>query len=388
MTEQPAGGDLSRLRQLNALTVINLLRNDEALTLSDLARRSGLSRPSTEDVVRGLMNQGWLLSVAPASGSVGRPANRYRFRAEAGHLLGVDIGVHKVLAVVTDLSAHVLHSTRLPVDADAGRRERLTAVDAAVEQSLSATSLTGADIWATGVATTGLVDAAGRVLLSVANPEWTGVRLAENVARQVAGPVLVENDMKMAALAESRLGVARHAKDVVFILAGLRTGTGLIIDGRLHRGFSNAAGEIGALPAIGWIRAQEHLQNWSGLPADVAPDEAAALVFSSARAGNRSAKSAVRRYVKDLALGAAALVLTLDPELVVFGGGFSRSADVLLEPFRHELDMLCIRTPEVVTSTLGDESVALGATILALNHVEKKVFDSNLGLMPAAAPGR
>jgi predicted NBD/HSP70 family sugar kinase len=203
-----------------------------------------------------------------------------------------------------------------------------------------------------------------------------------HLRRLVGGPVLVENDSKLAALAESWCGAARYAKDVVVILAGLRTGAGLIIDGKLHRGFGNAAGEIGALPASGWIRAQEHLRAWppeqpraaAARGQRAADQEAAAeAVFEAARAGDRKAAAVVRRYVRDVAVGTAALVLTLDPELVVIGGGFSRSADLIAEPLRRELDRWCIRTPEVRVSEFGDEGVALGALRLALDHVDAEL---------------
>jgi predicted NBD/HSP70 family sugar kinase len=179
----------------------------------------------------------------------------------------------------------------------------------------------------------------------------------------------VENDSKLAALAESWRGVARYAKDVVFLLAGLRTGTGLIIDGKLHRGFGNAAGEIGALPAVGWLRAQEELRAWPSTGQDEFED-----VFHAARDGDRAAVRAVRRYLRDVAIGASALVLTLDPELVVIGGGFSRSADVIVEPLRRELDRWCLRTPEIRVSAFGDEGVAFGAVRLALEHVEAALY--------------
>ncbi|KAB8194857.1 ROK family protein [Nonomuraea phyllanthi] len=366
MTGEPSGGDLSRLRQLNAVAVIKALQGQGALTLTDVARRTGLSRASAEDVVRELLHKGWVAEAGATAGGVGRPARRYRFRADAGRVLGVDIGGHKILAVLADLDGDVQHSVRVPVTPGMGRLERLEAVDRAVAGCLEAAGLTGADVWASGVGTTGLVDGAGRVMLSEALPEWTGVDLAAHLRRIAPAPVLVENDSKLAALAECWRGVARYAKDMVFLLAGLRTGAGLVIDGKLHRGFANASGEIGALPVLGWIRAQEHLSAASGEAGDV---------FAAARAGERAAVTAVRRYVKDLALGASALVLALDPQMVVVGGGFSRSADVLIEPLRRELDRWCIRTPEVRMSALGDEAVVLGAVRLALDDVEERVLD-------------
>ncbi|CAG6398185.1 ROK family transcriptional regulator [Streptomyces cocklensis] len=395
MTETPSGGDLSQLRRLNSLMVIRELRSAPTLTLTELSRRTGLSRASTEDVVRELLENGWLAEVPAASGMVGRPARRFRFRADAGRVLGVDIGGHKILALVADLEGTVLHSARVAVAPAMRRMERLAALDGAVAEALAGAGLTTADLWATGVATTGLVDGAGRVMLSEALPEWTGVDVGAHLRRLVGGPALVENDSKLAALAESWCGAARYAKDVVVILAGLRTGAGLIIDGKLHRGFGNAAGEIGALPASGWIRAQEHLRAWppqdgpapgragagrgadphADKAADKAADQEAAAeaVFEAARAGDRKAAAVVRRYVRDVAVGAAALVLTLDPELVVVGGGFSRSADLIAEPLRRELDRWCIRTPEVRISEFGDEGVALGALRLALDYVDREL---------------
>ncbi|HEY3562941.1 MAG TPA: ROK family protein [Kribbella sp.] len=381
MSEEPAGGDLSRLRQLNAVGVLRELRGDQPLTLTELSKRTGLSRASTEDVARDLLGRGWLAEVAPAPGSVGRPARRYRFNAGAGRLLGVDVGGHKVLSIVTDLDGDVLHQVRVEVPAEAGRRERLAALDRCVTKALTGAGVTGPEIWATGVATTGLVDGTGKVMLSDSLPEWTGVDLAAHVRRLVPGPVRVENDCKLAALAETWRGVARYAKDVVFLLAGLRTGAGLIIDGKLHRGFANWSGEIGALPAAGWLDAPTHLENWLSARAERAGGSADGFeqVFVTARAGDSTAVEAVQAYVRDLAVGASALVLTLDPQLVVIGGGFSRSADVMVEPLRRELDRWCLRTPEIRVSAFADEGVALGAVRLALDEVEATITS---GLRP------
>lgn len=388
MTGQFAGGDLSRLRQLNTLAVVHALRRQPPRTLTEVARAAGLSRPATEDVVRELEAQGWVAQVDPAAGTMGRPARRYRFRSDAGWVLGVDIGGHTVRAIVADLDGQTQFGTRQPVSPAAGRADRLAVVDKVVAECLAGAGRTGADMWATTVATSGLVDATGRVALSVALPEWTGLHLAEHLSRLVSGPVLVENDSRLAALAETWRGVARYARDVVYLLAGLRTGAGLIIAGQPHRGFGGAAGEIGALPEMGWIRAQEHLRDWPDAPDGIDPDDTAGFVFAAARQGDRRALAVVRRYVKDLALGASALVLALDPQLVVVGGGFSRSADVILEPFRRELDKRCIRTPEVLPSTLGEDAVALGAIKHALDHLERHIFDPGSGLAAPEAPAR
>jgi predicted NBD/HSP70 family sugar kinase len=365
MADVIVGGDLSRLRQLNTQSALRVLRGADPMTLTELSKRTGLSRASTEDVVNDLLAQCWVAEEPPVAGAMGRPARRFRFRGDAACALGVDIGGHRVRAVITDLDGTVLGRAQAEVAASAGRKRRLAVADAVVAECLRGSGLVAEQLQGAGVASSGLIDPTGKVVLSVDIPEWTGLNLAQHFGARLGVPVLVDNDGRLAALAEQWRGVARYASDFVYLLAGLRTGLGLVIGGRLHRGFGGAAGEIGALPAARWIQAQEHLRTRGGEAGDV---------FAAARAGDRRALAAVRRYVRDLSVGTAALVLTLDPQMVVLGGGFSRSADVLLDLLRAEVDKQCIRTPEVLASQLGDESVALGAVRLALDDAEVRLF--------------
>jgi predicted NBD/HSP70 family sugar kinase len=381
------GTDLTRLRELNSLSVVRALRGYQPSTVTELSSRTGLSRPSVDVMVQGLVADGWVTVVEPAGSSVvGRPARRYQFHAGTGHVLGVDVGGHKILAMLADLDGTVVHTTRRSVAPDDDPAARLAALDTVIADCLAEAGMAPEDVWAMTVGVTGPVDATGRTTLFTPLPGWTSVDPAEHLGTRYPCPILVENDCKLGAAAERWKGVGQDADDIVYLLAGMRTGAGLIIDGVLRRGHGGAAGEIGALRAVRWLNAPSHLQNCPGVPGTVGPDVAAAWVFGAARSGDRAAMTAVRRYTRDLAVGTAALVLTLDPQMVVLGGGFSRSADLILEPLRHELRRLCLRVPEVRASTLGDESVALGALRLALDEVDKRLFGA--GLSAPAAPRR
>src|ERR1700754_4113817 len=131
MAGEVSGGDLSRLRQLNAQAVIKGLQGRPSLTLTETAKRTGLSRASTEDVVRELLEKGWVGEAGATAGGGGRPARRYRVRSDAGRVLGVDIGGHKIRAVVADLDGEVQQSAQVAVTPGMGRLERLEAVDRA-----------------------------------------------------------------------------------------------------------------------------------------------------------------------------------------------------------------------------------------------------------------
>ncbi|MER5423371.1 ROK family protein [Streptosporangium roseum] len=385
---QVSGGDLQWLRQQNILNSLRALREACApLTLTELVAQTGLSRASVGDVVAELQQRGWIAEVEPAPGTLGRPAKRYRFRTDAGHVLGIDVGVHKVLAVVTDLAGRTVASGRVAVDRHTARHERLEAAWRAIDAALVASGLAASDLWGATAGSTGVVNREGLVTRVDDLPDWPGVDLAGHLGQRLRCPITIENDSKLAALAEQRLGVAAGVRDLVYLHVGRRPGAALILNGRLHHGFSGATGEVGLMEITGWRTMAGHLESCPAA-AGASPEEAARLVFDAARAGDPEARAAVDVYARHLALGTAAMVLTLDPELVVLGGGFSRSADVLLPALNRALEPHCLRLPDIRPSTLGEECVALGGACLALDHVDEWLFSLEGTISSPAAPQR
>jgi predicted NBD/HSP70 family sugar kinase len=342
-------GDQRFLRRHNATTVLATLRDDGAQTLRGLATATGLSRPTVEAALAELAREGWVSELAPEEGAPGRPARRYRFRAEAGAVAGVDVGAHRVRAIVTDLDGAALAGERVPVAADAPRGERLAAARAALARCLAAAGLTADELSAAGVGTPGLVSRDGRVTTSVL-PGWSGLELAG--ALDLRCPVVAENDANLAVLAERWRGAAVTDEDVVYVLLEQGIGAGVLLGGRLHRGHHGAAGEIafgnflGGLPSLrelGHERVDEALR---GDPAAVAAITAAA--------------PHIARYV-------TALALAYDPALVVLGGGLSRASGRFVPDVEATLAGACVAPPRLAVSAMGGESVALGAVRRALD---------------------
>ncbi|MER6984562.1 ROK family protein, partial [Streptomyces carpinensis] len=297
----------------------------------------------------------------------------FRFRAEAGHLLGLEIGAHRVAALLSDLDGRVLGAQAKDVDETADADERLERLRTAVAELLRRAGVPRSSLRAVGVGTPGIVEAGGVVRLGTALPGWTGLHLGERLSRSFRCPVLVENDANAAAVAEHWKGAATESDDVVFVLAGLSPGAGSLIGGRLHRGFGGAAGEIGALHLLGRGETPETLLSTTDQPLHPLDEQAVAAVFALARKGDQRALEAVDRFIQRLVHDVAALVLALDPELVVIGG-WAAGLDGVLEPLRRELARYCLRTPEVTLSMLGEAAVATGALRLALDHVEEQLF--------------
>ncbi|MFI6481765.1 ROK family protein [Nonomuraea sp. NPDC050663] len=376
MTLAVSGGDLQRLRKLNSLSVVAALRADGPMPLTNLAERTELARATVKQAVHDLIEQGWVAEMDPSAGAKGRPARRYRFRAEAGRVLGLDIGAHNVRAALGDLDGNVLHLSRVPVTPALTRDERLEAVDRAIDACLAGAGATEDEVWAAVAGSTGYIDLEGRIVLSRAIRDWSGAPLAEHLSARLPCPVVVENDSRLAALAEHRRGAAQQVDNLVYLHLGRRPGAAVILDGAPLRGSSGAAGEIGVHPLFNLAASSDLLQAAvTPVTSGLAPGEVAAAIFEAARQGDPGSTTAVLRYVKVVAMATAAMTLTVDPELVVLGGGFSRSADVLMEPLRAELETMCLRTPELRGSTLGEECVAVGAVCFAVDHLNARLFN-------------
>ncbi len=375
------GGDPSLLRRINSAVVLHALRAAGSPTLTELTRSTGLSRPTVEGVVEGLMDAGLVVEVPAGAADVrkqGRPARRFRFHAEAGHLLGIEVGAHRVRVLLADLTGRVLDRHTHELDGSLPAEERLERVRAAVAELLRRSGVARGTLRAVGVGSPGIVEADGTIRLSTALPGWTGLPLGDRLRRSFRCPVLVENDANAAALGEHWSGAAVGSGDVVYVMAGLSPGAGSLIGGRLHRGFGGAAGEIGALHLLGREAAPESLLSTTGTPLHPLDESAVAEVFALAGGGDEQARAAVHRFLQRLVHDVAALVLALDPELVVLGG-WAADLEGVLKPVRDELTRYCLRPPKVAVSVLGEEAVATGALRLALDHIEAQLFAVDQG---------
>ncbi|MDH6145178.1 putative NBD/HSP70 family sugar kinase [Kitasatospora sp. GP30] len=376
LTDRLVGGDTSLLRRINAAVTLRALRDGQAVTLTQLVGDTGLSRPTVEGVIEGLMESGLVAEVEQSQDGGrqrGRPARWFRFRAEAGHSLGIEIGVHTIRVVLADLAGEQLGSHTRAVTETMDAEGRLGAARGAVAELLRKAGVSRDSLWAVGVGTPGIIDGDGSVRLGTAMPGWTGLDLGARLRRSFRCPVLIENDANLAAIAEHWQGAAVGMGDVVFVLAGLSPGAGSLINGRLHRGFGGAAGEIGALHLLGQQATPERLLSTTGKPLDPLDEAAVARVLTLAREGDEVARVAMDRFLRRLVHDVAALVLAIDPQLVVIGG-WAAGLDDVLEPLREQLARYCLRAPEVALSTLGEDVVALGALRLALDQVEEQLF--------------
>ncbi|HEV2374714.1 MAG TPA: ROK family transcriptional regulator [Streptosporangiaceae bacterium] len=390
------GGTPPLVRQVNCALVLGILRGAGPLRLADLVKRSGLSRPTVGQVVEQLHDAG-LIAYAEEEPSrparSGRPPRLVRFRNEAAYVAGIDIGRRTVHVILTDLAGTVVARHRQPTSSARSAHDLLVTVRAAIRAALAVAGVPRDKVASVAAGTPGIVDAArGTVTLAYGMPGWS-INLAHELRRSLHCPVKVENDVNLAALAELWYGTARSADTLVFVLWGERIGAGIVIGGELHRGASNAAGEIGFLALDPGTTAQpdsdglgpfERLVGADAIARATPGHTSAEAVLSAAARGDTHAAAVVASTAARFAHGLAPILAVLDPDLVVIGGGVSQAGQALLDAIRENVRPLVLVPPHLALSSLGDEAVALGAARLALADAEHRILPA--ASLPGARP--
>ena len=213
--------------------------------------------------------------------------------------------------------------------------------------------------------------------------------------------MLVDNEVHLSVLGERWRGAAQGIDDALYVQVGVGIGGGILIGGDVYRGVGGAAGEIGYLPIFDDDDARrdglgpfEHAAGGTafarlGRRAAAAGESPtllelaggdldtidAEMVFAAADRGDAAARLILDELLQRLTRGIASAVTILNPSTVIVGGGISRAGERLLEPLQRFIADLVPVPPLVVLSSLGDESVALGATRLALQAVEERLFN-------------
>lgn len=390
----PAGraGDAHLLRKLNLAATVRAFLDTASLTVSDVRKIVGVSRPTAEELVATLLDQGFVreaLDRPNGERSAGRPARRYELVAENFAVVGVDIGAHKVAAVICDLRGNVVAVRRRSVDSGLRPAGRIGAAARLVEATVRQTGTSWEHIRSVACGITGVTAngsevkdirtvPAGQDLDVYSLPGFDKIDVVSEVSERFKRDVLISNDIHLAAAAEQWQGAATEARDLVYMHAGRRLGAAIVINGQIHNGRHGLAASVGSMKILGWADAMAQLDHESRKLAGSAAEESTSddvrALFEAAANGDRTAVRTVDRVAEALALGASILVHAVDPDLVVLGGGLSRAGDVLAGPFERHLAATSLNSPEFRVSLLGDESVALGAARLALDDLKARLL--------------
>lgn len=373
----------SLLREITDRTVLDLVLERGRVTRADVARETGISKPTISAAMGRLERAGLLQAAGTREGQPGRLATWYELAPTAGWVLGLDVDAEGVHLRAVDLAARLVLQSDAPPVAPGDSRAMVRSIRAAVRRALRAAAVNG-PLRCVGMSVANAVRPDTGEVLSLPNtPFPEGLVDPRRVfAGVVDAPLVVENDINCAALAEHRAGAAVGVDNFAYLFVGAGLGMGVYVDGRLARGAHGTAGEIGYL-------ASGH-----------GPDSRLTLVselgrlgFSRGRGSSaidvdrvRRALAASERVGSD-ATGVVSVLGTsvgqiiadtsavIDPELVILGGPLGTDPAVLAIA-RRTVAELAPSPVRIDYGVLGEMASLDGAIHLALDRALLGILDT------------
>lgn len=398
--------NLTFLREVNRALVLNFVRAHGPTPSNEIAAGTGLSRATVSRVVEmlgsaGLVRKGAQLA---ASSKGGRRATEVAFCADAGYVIGVDLGKSHLTLLLTDL----LGNEQSIAEVDAAESSQFFGVQMGAEACLQAISnilrmfvlrhhLTWNDVLGIGMAVPGPFNITDQRLVDPPQmPGWDNIDLLHLFARLLEYPVeqiVLDNDANLGALGESRLGAGRTIDNFIYLKVGTGIGMGIIVDGKLYRGSCGSAGEFGHTQINGGGRTCSCgqtgcLETIAGADAVVADANRwhervgakrftdIAQVVEMARAGDGACIAAIKRAGDQLGVSLASIANVLNPARVIIDGGLADAGDMLFDPMRRAVEEHTIRliwqslgSDGITRGTLRTKAIATGAALSILDRL-------------------
>lgn len=390
------------VKHINKRIVLDMIRfSGGGVSRADLARQMDLTRAAITTIINDLIAEGLVRETDESQDSIpassGRRPIMLEMNPQRSNIVGIDMGATHLSVVVSDFSAHILAEIETPFDIKNSPASCLDEIDIRVRQLLNQMNIRLENILAIGVGVPGPVVAKlGGVSAPPIMPGWDNFPIRDSLQSCWQIPVAVGNDAELGALGEWAYGAGRGEPNLAYIKVGTGIGAGLLVDGRIYKGATGSAGEIGhitiqengplcscgnhgCLEALSGgnaiaTRAREAVQ--AGRRTQLAlidPTEkiTAQQVAEAARLGDLVAQQIISAAGNHLGVAIASLVNLFNPGMVVIGGGVAQLGDLLLDPIRQAVRERSLRSAaqavRISTSVLGRRSTSIGAVVQAID---------------------
>ncbi|MEY9965383.1 putative NBD/HSP70 family sugar kinase [Streptacidiphilus sp. MAP12-16] len=371
----------STLKEINLRTVLDVIRAEPPVSRAEIARRTGISKPTVSALLQDLLEMGLVSETVRAELGPTYGALFFAPRPDAAYVLALDVGARRLRGAVADLDGTVRIRRDVLVEGlDAPRIVRASAELA--EELSSEAGISRSSLQHAAVGVPGVVDRRdGKIWQANNIPSLDGFQAQVSFESALAMPVTVENDIHLAALGEQRHGSGTDTDSFTFLSVGTGVGAGLVLHGELHRGFAGAAGELDcAVDPAGFDDndpcAASLLRYAVGqLPEEVARGPLSTeQVFALAREGHPGACAVLDEEARRITGYLAPVAAVVDVELVVLGGGIGLNGDLLLGRVRELLAARVPYPPRVEVSALGDAAVLTGAVSVATRAALEQIL--------------
>lgn len=316
--------------------------------------------------------------------------------------IGIDLGGTNIAGGLVTQSGEILNKLSIPTGRERGSDAVIDDIYRVIEALLKENQ-TGETVKGIGIGIPGIADPRTGDVIVCVNLNWYNVPLREKLSKQTDLPIFIDNDATVAGVAEFQVAQKGRYKDAVMLTLGTGVGGGILLDGKVVSGFHGIGSELGHMiigeglytcncgrngcletfaSSTAIIHYAQHLletrPNASSMRDAVQGDLSkisgevisGEVIFNAAKAGDTIANQVVDRLVKYLSIGIMNIISTIDPEIILLGGGISMAGDFLLDKVNVELEKLkyfkasaCAR---VEIATLKNDAGIIGAAMYAM----------------------
>lgn len=378
------------LRQISVRAVMDVLLHAGPTSRAELSKITGLSKQTMSEVIRTLEERGWVREKGVTSGRIGRTAITYEVNGNAGYAVGVDIGATTTRIALVNIVGLIVGEIEYLSDRRGGYH-LIDQVETMLAKMLADTGISSDLVLVAAIATPGVVDPSTGALSMAPNlADIEGIDLGRALSERLGYAAVLENDVNAAVIGESWQGCAVAINTVAFVSLGTGIGLGVLLDGKLMRGTSGAAGEISYMPFGADPYADDSLergalecaiaaQGISDLYTRVGGSAGTSVrdILALAEKDDPVAVSVIGKVCDTAALLVVSVNAIVDPETVVLGGSIG-SHPLIVAGIRSGISKASRRAIDVKASALGNRATLVGSLAIGLNHVHNLLFSPQI----------
>lgn len=370
------------MRGINRSAVLEYLRLARTASRTEMAERLQISLPSIARITDELIRSGLVRPTGEKQSGRGRGRELLEINSADNLVIAIDLGGSHISGALVRLDGGLLHDYHDNKVWGSGEKNFQVLTDF-LQMIIAQSRQEGKHVLGIAIGVPALLDSQKGLVRVAPALAWKNFPLLDRLQKITDLPISIENDVNLAALGEHWFGAGQGVRDLVMIAIGTGIGAGIILDGKLYRGHSESSGEIGyMLPGIKYLDhrypgfgALETVASGAGIARQAAkiwsdqnngqkaPRMDAEQVFQAAREKQPWALQVVKETVDHLSLALANVIVCLDPELIVLGGGIAGSSGMLIEPIQKRLTGVIPRIPKIVGSTINSHAVILGGVV-------------------------
>ena len=376
-------GTFQLMKSVNKSIILNKIRTSEPISRAQIAKETKLTPPTVSSIVRELIEQDLVKESELGESKGGRKPTMLLVNKDGFYVIGVDAGPKTIECILSNLSGQIKDRVVVSIESPLTNESFLDLLKSGIRKILQNVK-ERSKVLGIGMAMHGVVDVARGTSLFAPILQLSNIPIKDELEREFDLVVQVENDARAMTLGESWFGEHGDVSSMMAVNLGSGVGAGVAINGKLYHGSTDLAGEVGHMTIdMNGERCEcgnrGCLESFASAPSIVnrankrMPGKnitSSREVYELALENDKECVELLQRTGAIIGIGLTNLIHVLNPELIIIGGGVSKSERFILRPIRETISMRGLtkeaKETRVVISELGDDATILGAVALLL----------------------